>query len=261
MDAVSKRCSQMSNFLNLTSERLKLPTTWKLNFEETIAIFRNHTWYAQGGTNLSIPSSHDYKQAASLAGRATVQSGALDKTRALPQTKAAQRMYGRIVGLKYGGLSLTREHQSAAGRRGGLKAVESGQIQELGRIQGRKNVESGRWDLIRRRGVAASLAALTPEQRKMNGSKSGRKNAESGHCARIAKLGGLEAVKRGTGIHSFTSEQRAALGRKVGPSVCHIRWHVNRNIVIQLSLCQQAKQRNHKHNLSFQALKSGAIFI
>src|SRR5882724_5354626 len=38
------------------------------NEEETIAIFRNHTWHGQGGMNITLPGSSDYKDAAKLGG-------------------------------------------------------------------------------------------------------------------------------------------------------------------------------------------------
>jgi hypothetical protein len=94
-----------------------------------------------------------------------------------------------------------REHQRSAARIAGRLAVASGQIQELGRVQGRKNVELG-WlekfrtpERQRERGVLGGVAratVMTPEQRIEN--------------ARIAS-------------HSIPIEQRAINSKKAWAEV------------------------------------------
>jgi hypothetical protein len=120
------------------------------------------------------------------------------------------------------------ELSSLAGSKGGpiagQKNLESGHIQELGRIQGTLNVESGHLDRIRQlidpveqskraRNLGLKHVAsghldrirqlIDPVKRsersrelgKRTGPIAGRRNAESGHCKRIAHLGGLVTGK------------------------------------------------------------------
>lgn len=95
------------------------------NEEETIAIFRNHTWRGQGGMNVTLPGSTDYQYITKLAGFRNVESGQILRLRT-PEIlskggKAAIRL-------------MSRESRSRGGRLGGLIS---------GPIQGRKNAENG----------------------------------------------------------------------------------------------------------------------
>ena len=124
-----------------------------LNLEETQDIFKYKTWHEQGGMNLCLPGSADYKQSGSLGNREGKRSGGrrsmkIQLAKFTPEQWAER---GRKASLKIpveqrrnsarkGGLmawrngSITLDHQIKAGRIGGAIC---------GPIQGRKNVESG----------------------------------------------------------------------------------------------------------------------
>jgi hypothetical protein len=130
--------------------------------------------------------------------------------------------------LGLGIFSMTSDERSEAGKKGGAvagqKNVESGHIQNLGKIQGAFNVESGHLDRIRqlidpvkqserarKQGLEQAAnghldrirklidkeaaAERARELGKRTGPISGRRHAESGHCKRIAHLGGLATGK------------------------------------------------------------------
>lgn len=126
---------------------------------EIIHMFRYHTWYGyEGGMNLLLPGSMDYKQIGIMSGRVNVASGRIQalgrRTGKIQGRKRVesgffnsehQRRVGQIGGRISGRKNVERgffnpEHQSKAGRIGGLIA---------GPIQGRKNVESGQLASIR----------------------------------------------------------------------------------------------------------------
>jgi hypothetical protein len=120
-------------------EQIEVSSQLELNEEETIWMFRYHTWRGYpDGMNLTFPGSHDYKVMGVLGG-------------------SAYRKFGH-PGNKNAHLNLTFEARSKGakrrneiyaefaveiGRRSGQKNVESGHIQALGRKQGRKLVETG----------------------------------------------------------------------------------------------------------------------
>jgi hypothetical protein len=105
---------------------------------------------------------------------------------------------------------MTREE---SGRRTGRK---------YGATNGRRAVESGQL-----------AKAVSPEVCAANGRIQGKRNAESGHMRRIqeigASLGGKAMsnwlVESGHIFRITTPETR----RKGGVTQCHIRWHVARN--------------------------------
>ena len=88
---------------------------------------------------------------------------------------------------------------SIGGPIAGQKNLESGHIQELGRIQGSLNVESGHLDRIRQ--------LIDPLKQSKRAREQGLKNAADGHLDRIRQL--IDPVKR--------SERAQQLGKKFGP--------------------------------------------
>lgn len=109
----------------------------------------------------------------------------------------------------------TFENCSKGGKLGGQKCVETGHIIELGLEQGKKNKESGHWDRIRILGLEGSVE---------RGRVQGLKNVESGHLQRLDQ-GKKNAAKPG-----YMSMIGKIGGKKRGLSMCHLRWHVRRNI-------------------------------
>jgi hypothetical protein len=118
-------------------ERVTVINQSDLNEEETIWMFHYHTWRGyDGGMNLQLPGSSDYKR----LGRLAVESG---------QVK-------RMV---------TPESRAKGGRIQGRRAFESGQLASItttetcskgGLVQGKRNAESGHMARI-------SVLARTPE--------------------------------------------------------------------------------------------------
>ena len=109
-------------------------------------------------------------------------------------------------------VALIPEHQRKAGLLGGLAALRSGQIQELGRTQGRRNAESGVLARARtpehqrkggRLGGGARMLALTPEQRIEIATK-------ASHSIPVEQ----RALNSGKSWIGMTPEQRSARSRK-----------------------------------------------
>jgi len=117
----------------------------------------------------------------------------------------------------------TFESCSAGGKVGGAKNVETGQILKLGEIQGERNKKSGHWDKVRLLG-----SPITSDKAR----EQGLKNVESGHLASLDQ-GHKNAAKPG-----YMSKIGKIGGKKSGPIVSHVRWHVKRNIINpNCSLC------------------------
>jgi hypothetical protein len=123
-----------------------------------------------------------------------------------------------------GGMNLTLSGSidyGNAGIIGGNKALESGQIASLGRIQGRKNVENGHLALITRK-----------ENQSKGGKTQGQKNLESGHLAIIAsqggKVGGKVAGRKNVEsghLAAIRNEENQSKGAKI---CCCLRWNIRR---------------------------------
>jgi hypothetical protein len=145
------------------------------------------------------------------------------------------------------------EQWSADSRRGGLSAaktnVQSGQIQALGRIWGKKSVESGRLLAVASAGgsvggrIAVETGQLASVRTRETCAKGGRSNVESGHMARIQILGA-----RARGKANVDSGHIQRLGRQnvtngVLEKGRHIRWHTNRDIInSDCRFCKEAAQ-------------------
>jgi hypothetical protein len=162
------------------------------NFEETVAIFRNHTWHGEGGWNFGLPGAADYKTAATAGGTIRAMSGDLQRIASSggkarkPLPKEHYDMLGRNA--------VESGHCARIASSGGLISgrlnAENGWIQSLGRQQGRKNVESGQLSRISKlpqtkaaqRRQAYKMHELP--QTKMAQKRNGRKLAESGQLAK-----------------------------------------------------------------------------
>ena len=149
-------------------------------------------------------------------GRKNVENGNLARARASADLSKGGRMAGRLaaesgriqkLGRLWGrkNLVITPESCAKGGRIGGLKNSKNGQIQALGRAQGRKNSE-----------VPGFFARLGRSGGPNGGKTQGRNNAESGH---------IQSVGRAQGRKNVESGHLA----KVRASALHVRWHANRN--------------------------------
>ena len=205
-----------------------VPDFLTLNEEETIDMFRFHTWRGyKGGMNVTLPGSADYKIFGRLGGligghnqprevkvangriggRISVESGHLDRIRELPQTKIAQRISGQIAGHIVG-----QKH-----RENGTGIFAPGMQSKGGLKSGRNNVESGHFASIR------SLGG------RIGGHISGTKAKEKGLgifapgvAAAASSIGGRTAFERGLGVFARTPEQMIEDGRKGGYMTGHI---------------------------------------
>ena len=124
--------------------QVSAPDSLTLNEEETIDMFRYHTWRGYlGGMNLIFPGSIDYEHLGRtyghIGGHIAVERGHIQ---ALGRSGVGGRIGGPIQGRKHaenktGVCGRTpeqiSEHAYMGGCISGRKAVESGQIQALGR--------------------------------------------------------------------------------------------------------------------------------
>jgi len=179
-------------------QEIEVANQLEANEEETIAIFRNHTWHGQGGMNLSLPGSCDYKQigliGAIVAGQVNVKSGWAFEL-------------GRLA-------VITPGHLSKAGRIGG-------QTTGLRNAKHKIGIFAPTFDLSKAGIKGGKATNATTNGRKGNGGRIG------------GVIGGNKQVTNRIGI--FSPEMRGVGGRvggKIGGRVAtHNRWHVQRNII------------------------------
>jgi hypothetical protein len=176
----------------------------QLNEEETIWMFRFHTWHGYlDGMNLVLPGSTDYKVIGKIGGCMAVASGQMERMQNLPQTKAAQRINGGVLA---------------------RRNIESGHIRSLGltgaggrvggRIQGRKNAEN-----------KTGVCGRTFEKMSEDGRKGGRiggYNQPREAKVKGGRIGGKAVVESG---------QLLGICAKGGTAASHVRWHIRRGIV------------------------------
>ena len=246
--------------------------------------FRAHYWLA-----VCAPQCESFQRAFFLM--ANMKRASLVNVDDLPEYAAAyergrevQRKAAHIQGHIQGKMAVesgllaslrTHEHQVAAGRIAGRKAVknghlpaaqakavrklaelgwpkeigrrnvENGHIRALGLIQGRKNVENGH------------LAGLrTPEHQRMAATAAGQKSVESGWAMELGRIYGERAVENGQiqalgrlqGRKNVESGHIQSLGRSnvedgTLERARHTRWHTNRGISNPAcGLCSDAKK-------------------
>ncbi len=237
-------------------EQIEVSNQLELNEEETIWMFRFHTWRGYfGGMNLTLPGLQDYKQITALAGAASVKSGKgifavnYDKGKG---GRAGGKIAGRIA-VKSGRIKTlaTPESLRKGGQIQGRNNVENGHIVKIhslpqskkaysenglrnGPIQGRKNVQSGQLDQIRnlpQTKLAQSAVGKINGRRNVESGQVielGRKNVESGHIQALGrKYGrkyGREAVESGKGI--FAPNYDRGKGGRIANC---LRWNIRRN--------------------------------
>jgi hypothetical protein len=172
-------------------EQIEVTDYVALNEEETIWMFWYHTWRGYlDGMNLVLPGSLDYKNMGKLGGGGCFRQ----------HPNLARENGYKVLERKVGIFAPDFDH-SVGGKKGGIKNVETGHIQALGR----KAVDSGQlagittFETCSKGGKAGGRIGG-----KIGGKVAGRHRAESGHCAKIATLGGSanailrrkEALKR-----------------------------------------------------------------
>lgn len=144
--------------------------------------------------NGQLAAARNCPQAIS-ARRNLYDSGHMKWMRELPQTKIAQSLNGRIIGGK--------NRDSGQIQKLGRKNKGRLDLIEAGKALGRKAVESGHLDRIRESGSrAAGKIAVRTGQIKNLGIVQGKKNAESGHLKNIALLGAHTRCHLNRGILS-----------------------------------------------------------
>lgn len=195
-------------------EQIEVENQLQLNEEETIWMFRFHTWRGYpDGMNSTFPGSQDYKAIGLISGQKNVESGHMSR-----------------VGKKYGPIN-------------GRNVFENGQLARIcssgGKVGGPRTFEIHGNPGTREGSIKGGIAA-------------GKKNVESGHMSSLGKIyGGRHAYvleefrtsenqsRRGklAGQINVESGHIQSLGRKNsapgGPlaKARHERWHIKRNIV------------------------------
>jgi hypothetical protein len=170
-------------------EQIEVFSQLELNEEETIWMFRFHTWRGYpDGMNLTFPGSVDYKNVGKIGGQIAVDTGQI-------QELAKSGIGGRI-GIR----KQSREAKVAAGRLGGFAQPREAKVKG-----GRRSFELyGSWGTTEgRRKAGLKVNKLYPnlavengrKARKMNpestilaGKKGGRKNVETGWIQRLARI-------------------------------------------------------------------------
>ena len=218
--------------------------TLVLNEEETIDMFRFHTWRGYpGGMNLLFPGSIDYQVMGKIGGpiggrisgciqgRKRVESGQIF-TIATPEgsSKGGRKTLENKTGIH----GRTPEQMTEDRRISGRIAVESGHLASLrtpehqakaGCISGRKASESGHLDRIRE-------LPQTKKAARISGHIQGLKNVESGqlaslrtseHQAIAGRIGGRKARENKTGI--FAPGYDWSKGARI---VSCLRWRIRR---------------------------------
>lgn len=94
--------------------------------------------------------------------------------------------------LKIGIYSMSIEERKKIGKKVGDRNVETGHIQNLGRLNGKLNKENN-----------LGIFSMSEKERKDASSKGG-------------KISGNNAIKNKTGIHSFTKEERITISKRGG---------------------------------------------
>lgn len=120
------------------------------------------------------------------------------------------------------------------GRIQGRKNVENGHLKRVastgGRIGGRQNVESGHLDRIRTTEICAE-----------GGRVAGAMHAKNGHLNRIRALAIRKNIESGWAAELGRRAVESGQWDRVRKTANHVRWHVNRdNVNLNCELCQGA---------------------
>jgi hypothetical protein len=144
----------------------------ELNELETIAMFQYHSWHGyEGGMNLCLPGASDYANISLLAVRVNASNGTAVYALTREQRSAAGHKGGALTqSQKIGIFGMSSDKLLSSCRKGGRMAVASGRLQEIARVQTRKQKETG-----------TGLYGLTHEQLQEAGRKGRASAASSGH--------------------------------------------------------------------------------
>lgn len=205
------------------------------NWEETVAIFSNHTWHGQGGMNLTIPGSGGYLEASRMGGLVTASRQHMTKQFESVLMSPKMVKVWRTNGLRLGKLSVETKlgifkdgfDKTKGPRAAGRIAVESGQITDSsmhtyeitskgGRVAGKKNAESGWAAELGRRAVESGLLIRMRKKARDYFLANPEKFKE------VCKLGNLAGIKWGL----ENPEKKRVNSQKA----MHVRWHVKRNM-------------------------------
>lgn len=194
------------------SHELEVESHLGANWEETVAIFRNHTWHAEGGMNRTLPGSQDYLNLAKIGGKVTASlPGHLSKVGKIGGSIAAKKHKENGTGI----FGLTTEQRIANGSKLGKLQVKN-----------KKGIFKPGFDKT----LGPSIA--------------GRKNAEKlGYLRRIGIMSGKKKVESGEWDRIRLLPQTKEAQSKSGIKNCHKRWHVKRGLVSPTcSLCIFVKE-------------------
>jgi hypothetical protein len=222
-------------------EQIEVDDQIGLNGEETIWMFRFHTWRGYGnGMNITLPGLQDYRAFSRLAqlcwdkearfqvqrkggltsGRNAVKSGQMERMRNLPQSIEARRRNAIILGQK------NRESgwAESLGKEWGRKAVESGQLREASnspqaKVAQRINGERIGKTYGHENGLKNGRKAAEVGQISALGKEQGQKHIESGHIQALGRAQGRKNAESGrllaNGIKAVESGQIQNLGRSM----------------------------------------------
>jgi hypothetical protein len=155
-------------------EQVEVSDYIQLNEEETIWMFKYHTWRGyDGGMNLTVPGSTDYKNLGKIAGHIASKTGQIQALAARNHTPEHQAAAGRKAGLKpcsvNGKNHMARVGRTGAGGRkggpiGGRKtALIPGHMARAGSIGGRTGASLHlRWHV--KRNSSSPRCVLCSEQ-------------------------------------------------------------------------------------------------
>jgi hypothetical protein len=145
-------------------EQIEVSSPIDLNEEETIWIFRYHTWWRYpNGMNITLPGSVDYKSQGLITGRLNAKNGRMQRI-STPETCAKGGRIGGRRRIELHGNPLTPESCAKGGR-------------ITGRINGRRAFENNT-------GIFALDFDINAAR-----CKAGRKNFESGHMKNLGNSG------------------------------------------------------------------------
>ena len=203
-------------------------------------MFQYKTWHKDGGYNLTLPGSQDYKNSAALGGRVAFVTKAGAHGRSQDQRLADCKKGGQIQGPIQGRKNVESGHAQALGTKygciSGRKSVENGRLAALRK----KNAESGALQAAGRKAVESGrLARLrTPEHQRNAGIAAGKKSVESGQIQALGLEWGRKAVESGQLARLRTPEHQRAAGLKAAQIPGHmtsinkmancVRWNVRR---------------------------------
>jgi len=185
-----------------TREQFEVSNSEELNALETFWIHCYKTWHEDGGMNLSLPGTSDYKNIGRMASREDKIRAGILGGKANIASGWALKLGQESVESGHLSLSTTKETRSKGGQKGGPRRFE---------LWGSPRTIEG-----------SRKGGLT------QGPISGRKAVLSGQLKSVAslggKIGGPIGGKKKSPAKTAACQQNAIVGR-------HTRWHVKRGII------------------------------